>query len=241
MSVPGPDRRVVIGDRRRPVEARIDDHELGAAVGFRLGDPLEAAGMRLGGVPAHDPDDIGVPMSVQLFVIAPRPNVGPKLDTVGPCQILAWFSICSIPRPRATLQVTQPVSLVHELPERKPMVGQRLTGDAVVVRLDEVGVAVVLHQPRDALHREVPGDLLELVGAGLAVHRALHPDRRADVVDRRRALRAERAAVDRVVAVALDVDDLHLARLGLALGGEDHHAAAHRAVGAGAAGFGWSR
>src|SRR5512138_1465761 len=62
-------------------------------------------------------------MSVQLFVIAPRPNVGPKLDTVGPCHILAWFSIWSIPRPRATFQVTHPVSLVQELPDRKAIVG----------------------------------------------------------------------------------------------------------------------
>src|ERR1700739_2194359 len=30
-------------------------------------------------------------MSTQPFVIAPRPNVGPKLETVGPCQTLAWF------------------------------------------------------------------------------------------------------------------------------------------------------
>src|SRR5262245_36698302 len=66
-------------------------------------------------------------MSVQLFVIAPRPNVGPKLDTVGPCQMRAWFSTCNIPRPRATFQVTQPVSLVQELPDRKAMVVQRLT------------------------------------------------------------------------------------------------------------------
>jgi len=28
-------------------------------------------------------------MSVQPLVIAPRPNVGPKLETVGPCQTLA--------------------------------------------------------------------------------------------------------------------------------------------------------
>ena len=31
-------------------------------------------------------------MSTQPLVIAPRPNVGPKLETVGPCQTLAWFS-----------------------------------------------------------------------------------------------------------------------------------------------------
>src|SRR5262245_6300979 len=66
-------------------------------------------------------------MSVQELVIAPRPNVGPKLDTVGPCQILAWFSSCNIPRPRVTFQVNQPVSFVHELPDRKAMVVQRLT------------------------------------------------------------------------------------------------------------------
>ena len=28
-------------------------------------------------------------MSIQPFVMAPRPNVGPKLETVGPCQSLA--------------------------------------------------------------------------------------------------------------------------------------------------------
>jgi hypothetical protein len=31
-------------------------------------------------------------MSTQPLVIAPRPNVGPKLETVGPCQTRAWFS-----------------------------------------------------------------------------------------------------------------------------------------------------
>ena len=31
-------------------------------------------------------------MSIQPLVIAPRPNVGPKLETVGPCQTRAWFS-----------------------------------------------------------------------------------------------------------------------------------------------------
>jgi hypothetical protein len=28
-------------------------------------------------------------MSIQPFVMAPLPNVGPKLETVGPCQTLA--------------------------------------------------------------------------------------------------------------------------------------------------------
>src|SRR5579862_2754314 len=36
-------------------------------------------------------------ISTQPFVIAPRPNVGPKLETVGPCQTLAWFSKYTTP------------------------------------------------------------------------------------------------------------------------------------------------
>ena len=39
-------------------------------------------------------------MSTQPLVIAPRPNVGPKLETVGPCQTLAWFSKCTTPKAR---------------------------------------------------------------------------------------------------------------------------------------------
>src|SRR6202045_3181107 len=42
-------------------------------------------------------------MSAQVLVIAPRPNVGAKLATVGPCQTLAWLSKATIPRLRATL------------------------------------------------------------------------------------------------------------------------------------------
>src|SRR6202453_360601 len=37
-------------------------------------------------------------MSIQPLVIAPRPNVGPKLETVGPCQTLAWFSKYTKPK-----------------------------------------------------------------------------------------------------------------------------------------------
>ena len=31
-------------------------------------------------------------MSMYPLVMAPRPNEGPKLETVGPCQTRAWFS-----------------------------------------------------------------------------------------------------------------------------------------------------
>ena len=40
-------------------------------------------------------------MSTQWLVIAPLPNVGPRLDTVGACQTLAWVSSATIPSARA--------------------------------------------------------------------------------------------------------------------------------------------
>ena len=39
-------------------------------------------------------------MSTQWLVIAPRPNVGARLATVGPCQTRAWLSTASIPSAR---------------------------------------------------------------------------------------------------------------------------------------------
>jgi len=42
-------------------------------------------------------------MSIQPLVIAPRPNVGPKLETVGPCQTRACVSKYTTPRLRIAL------------------------------------------------------------------------------------------------------------------------------------------
>src|SRR6201995_2258059 len=50
-------------------------------------------------------------MSCQVFVIAPRPNVGARLATVGPCQTRAWLSKTTIPKERATFQVRNEVSV----------------------------------------------------------------------------------------------------------------------------------
>ena len=60
MSVPGPDGRIVIRHRRGAREARIDDDELGLVMRLGLGHPFEAAGMRFGGIAAHDQDHIGI-------------------------------------------------------------------------------------------------------------------------------------------------------------------------------------
>jgi hypothetical protein len=44
-------------------------------------------------------------MSTQWLVIAPLPNVGPRLDTVGACHIRAWVSSATIPSARAIFTV----------------------------------------------------------------------------------------------------------------------------------------
>src|SRR5215510_9012369 len=66
-------------------------------------------------------------MSTQWLVIAPLPNVGPRLDTVGACHIRAWVSKATIPRPRATLTLMYPDSFEAALDARKPVEFQRLT------------------------------------------------------------------------------------------------------------------
>src|SRR5579862_2744785 len=103
-------------------------------------------------------------MSVHEFVIAPRPNVGPKLDTVGPCQTRAWLSNTSIPALRTTFKVAQAVSLVVAEAARKPVESHRFTVVPSAF-LAMKFLSIVLHQARDAVERIIPGDALELVGA----------------------------------------------------------------------------
>ncbi len=177
--------------------------------GLGLRHPFEAARMRFGGIAAHDDDEIRVldvgPGVGHRATAKRRGQTGHRravsdtrlvveyhhAECCGrPCRSASRFRWWSRRRPR------------------KPVVVQRLTVTPSRVVRDEVRVAVVLHQLGDAVERVVPGDALELVGAGLAVHRILE---RASATCTKSssagALRAQRAAVDGVVGVALDVDD----------------------------------
>src|SRR5271168_1520224 len=66
-------------------------------------------------------------ISCQVLVIAPRPNDGTKLATVGPCQTRAWLSKTTIPRERATFHVKKDVSLDEADAASIPVVVHRLT------------------------------------------------------------------------------------------------------------------
>src|SRR3984893_17001166 len=65
-------------------------------------------------------------MSCHVLVIAPRPNVGARLATVGPCQTRAWLSKTSIPKARTTFQVRKAVSLDDADAASMPVLSQRL-------------------------------------------------------------------------------------------------------------------
>ena len=56
----GADRRVDVGHRGGAGEARVHHHQLGVVLDLGFDHPFEAAGMRLGGVAAHDQNHIGI-------------------------------------------------------------------------------------------------------------------------------------------------------------------------------------
>src|SRR5580700_1541216 len=66
-------------------------------------------------------------LSCQVLVIAPRPNVGARLATVGPCQTRAWLSKTSIPNERATFHVRYEVSVEDADAASMPVLIHRLT------------------------------------------------------------------------------------------------------------------
>ena len=76
-------------------------------------------------------------MSIQPFVIAPRPNVGPKLETVGPCQTRAWFS--------HIYQAQTPHGLDDQVVELIGVGAAADEGDTLAP-VDRVAVRVLLHK-----------------------------------------------------------------------------------------------
>ncbi len=68
--------------------------------------------MGLSGIAAHHHHHVSVLISTQWLVIAPRPNVGARLATVGPCQTRARLSTASMPSERTNFCVSMPVSLL---------------------------------------------------------------------------------------------------------------------------------
>src|SRR5580692_10866908 len=232
------DGAVVIGHRCRTRIARIDDDQLGATIGLRLCDPLESARVRLGGIATHDDGEI------RVLDVSPR--IRHRSATKRWAQTGHRGAVSD---PRLVVEYEHP-GAAHDFQSRPCRFvggcrgGEEAGGEppvhrgAVGVLGDEVFVAIVLHQARDAVERIVPGDALELVGARLAHHRIFQARLGMDDVEQRGALWAQRAAIGRMIDVAFDVDDVGLLTLRKVALGIHDDAAGDGTISAGVAGFG---
>ncbi|MNM60576.1 hypothetical protein D3C81_718640 [compost metagenome] len=108
---------------------------------------------------------------------------------------------------------------------------------ALGVFLDEVGVAVVLHQAGDALDGVVPADALPFVRTRCAVFGEQQALLAVHIVHQAGAFRAQRAAADRVIRVAFDVEDARLGVLRAVTQAVHENPATYGTVGAVVAGF----
>jgi hypothetical protein len=115
--------------------------------------------------------------------------------------------------------------------------------DLLAVRrgLDEIGVAVFLHQLGDAVERIFPGNPRPFIRSGRAMLGVLQTARTMNEVDQARALRAQRAAIHWMIGIAFDMDDAGLGVLGVVAESVHQDAAAYGAVRAGIAGFSGTR
>ena len=114
------------------------------------------------------------------------------------------------------------------MPVREPAVDRR----PVLVEGDEVLVPILLHQLGDSVEREIPGDFLEFARARRAIFRDFEAAWRMDDVEQRRSLGAQCAAIDRMVRIALDVNDVGYRILGAIAERIDQDAAGDGAIGA---------
>ncbi|MNS55047.1 hypothetical protein D3C72_878710 [compost metagenome] len=233
----GTDRRVIVGHRGGAGKTRIDHDQPRLVVRLGFGHPFEAARVRFCCVAAHHQNQI------RVGDIGPVVGHGTTAVRRGKtCHRRAMSDTCLVIEPQHACCADDLVGQVASLAGGGGS-SEKTGGEPAVDRLplgvlfDEVGVAVLLHQAGDAIERLVPADPHPLIAARLAYLGVLQAARAVDEVQQAGAFRAEGAAVDRVVGVTFDMDDVLfdvLARIALAV---HDQAAADRAVGTGVTGF----
>src|SRR5690606_1840604 len=234
---PGTNGRVIVGHRGSTGEAWIDHDQPGLVLGLGFGHPAETAGVCFSSVATHYQDQVGVADI--------RPGVGHGATAVRrgkTCHRRAVSDTCLVVESYDAEVADHLVSQVAGVVGRgrggeKAYRGPAVDRLAQSVLLHEVGVAVLSHQAGDAIERFVPGQAGPLIGAGLAHHRVLQAVGALYEVQQAGALGAQAAAVDRMIRVTLDVDDLLSDVLAAAAAAVEDQSAAYRAVGAGVAGF----
>src|SRR2546423_13362427 len=114
---------------------------------------------------------------------------------------------------------------------------EAIDGAALRIFLDEGVVAGLFDAGGDFVEGIVPRNVFPLRATGAADLWLGQTTIIQDVLLEGSALGAKRAAVNGMVGIAFDVDDLRSDVLGAVADGVDDHAAAYRAVGASGAGF----
>ncbi len=233
----GTDRRVIVGHRSGPGKTRIDHDQPRGVVRLGLGHPFEAARMRFCCVATHHQD--------QIRVGDIGPGVGHGTTAVRRGKTCHRRAVSNT---RLVIEPQQTEAANHLLSDVAGFVGcrrcrEKTGGQPAIHRLpvgiflDEVGVAVGLHQVGDAIEGFVPADARPFIAAGLAHLRVLQAAGAVNEVEQARAFRAQRAAIDRVVGIAFDMNDvLRHVLAGIALAVHDQ-TATDRAIRAGVAGF----
>ena len=205
-----PDRQVQVGQHSRLGDARVDDDERGAGIGF---EPAAENRMVVGDVRADQEDDIG---ALEIFVGAGRAVAAERALVAGDRRGHAQRGVAVV--------VARADPELHQLAERVELLGDELAGAD-----DADGVAPVprLHvakRPGHRVERVRPAHASE--STAVLHHREARPVLRVDGVMLREALGAEHPAVHRMIRIAADAD-------GAAVADADVHAAADRAVAAG--------
>src|SRR4051812_19965171 len=194
-----------VGQSRRTGEARVDvDHR--RAAGLRLHDPLEADRVRLGHVGTLDDNAVRVLQVLLKVRRATATEAGPQTG-----------NRAAVSYARLVLDLHRAERGEQLLDEVVLFVVQRGTAEARdahgptgahPVGLPLPGLGARLDDPiGDLVHRLVERDALPFGAVRGPVEGVLLPSRSGGELQARRALRAEPAAADRRVGVALDLDD----------------------------------
>src|SRR6202047_2927779 len=211
----GTDLYVHVRIRGGACEARIDNDGFRVAVNFGFDRPLEAAGVVLGGIAAHDQHHVGV--------LDVDPTIGHCAASEGGPQTGDRWAVSNA---GLVFQVADPQAAHTFYDQIIKFVGvgaaagegnafAAIDGVAGSVVLDKCVVARLLHLLRNLAIGLVPRNVFPVGGSGTPHLRLQQAAFVKNVLLERRSLGAERAAIDGVVGIAFDVHDLGDRVLGL--------------------------
>src|ERR1700686_270194 len=222
-------------------QAWINDDGFRVTVNFGFNRPLEAAGMVLGGIAAHDQHHVGV--------LDVDPTIGHCAASEGGPQTGDRWAVSNA---GLVFQVADPQAAHTFYDQIVKFVGvgaaagegnafAAVHGMSGGIFFDEGVVAGLLDLLRDFGISLVPGNVLP-VGCPGSPHLWLQQGTLVqNVLFERRSLGAERAAIDGMIGIALDVDDLRDGVFRLVAYGVNDHAATDRAIRTGAASLAGAR